>query len=202
MKRIVLLTRHPEPGEVKTRLIAALGKEGAAEVHRQLTEKTVGTLRSLPPDIGLDIYYSGGNNEAMRGWLGKDLHYINQPPGPLGHRLTLRAAEAFAGKTSRLLFIGSDCPTLTIGDLLQAFDVLEKNPVVLGPATDGGYYLIGLRFYEPRLFTGIPWGTTGVLAATLDRCRQLDLPYRLLPSRADVDRPEDLELLPMLQKIN
>lgn len=195
MKRIVLVTRHPEAGRVKTRLIPALGKEQAAKVHRLLTERTVRTLRSLPADITRDIYYTGGSVEAMHDWLGADLHYIRQPAGSLGRRLTQLAAEAFAGKTTRLLLIGADCPSLTANDLLQAFDVLEKNPVVLGPAIDGGYYLIGLRSFEPRLFADIPWGSAGVLEATLDQCRRLDLTCALLPRRRDVDRPEDLELL-------
>lgn len=201
MKHIVLVTRHPEAGKVKTRLIPALGKEGAAAVHRLLTEKAVLLLRSLPAYIAWEIYYTGGGAEAMRDWLGEDLHYVRQPGGPLGQRLSQRAAEAFAGTTSRLLFIGADCPTLTVHDLLDAFGALEKDPVVLGPATDGGYYLIGLRFFEPRLFTEIPWGSAEVLAATLARCRQLDLPYALLPIQPDVDRPEDLELLPRLREI-
>ncbi len=67
--------------------------------------------------------------------------------------------------------------------------------MVLGPATDGGYYLIGMRSLEPRLFSGIPWGSARVLEATLDRCRRLGIVWTLLPSHRDVDRPEDLELL-------
>lgn len=195
MKRIVLVTRHPDAGRVKTRLIPALGKKGAAAVHRMLTEKTVGTLRTLPVGIVREIYYTGGSAKAMRDWLGEDLDYVRQPAGPLGRRLTLRAEEVLAGKSGRLVFIGADCPSLTANDLLQAFAALQKTPVALGPATDGGYYLIGLRLFEPRLFTGIPWGSAEVLEATLAQCRQLDLDWTLLPCRRDVDRPEDLEFL-------
>ncbi len=90
MNRIVLVTRYPEAGRVKTRLIPALGGTGAAEVHRLLTEKTVRTLHQLPADIAWDIYYTGGSVEAMRAWLGEDLQYI---------RSTCRPARTQTGTT-------------------------------------------------------------------------------------------------------
>jgi len=193
--RLVLVSRYPRPGSAKTRLIPALGPEGAAAVQRQLAEATVAMLRTLPPDITLDIYFADANLRQMRQWLGEDLHYSEQPAGPLGDKLAAKAAASLRAQEDRLVFIGTDCPALCADDLIEAFTLLDRCDVVIGPALDGGYYLLGLARFIPQLFVGIPWGGEGVFAATLTTCRTLGLRVEELLPKADIDRPEDLDQL-------
>jgi rSAM/selenodomain-associated transferase 1 len=104
----------------------------------------------------------------------------------------MAAIEAFSQDAGRLVLIGTDCPGLSANLLTRAFDLLAKHDLVLGPALDGGYYLIGLNRPAPALFSDITWGATNVLAVTLDRAASLHLTVAQLEPLSDVDRPEDL----------
>jgi hypothetical protein len=130
----------------------------------------------------------------MREWLGADLLYRAQSSGDLGHRMAHAFQEAFQAGMDRVVVIGSDCPGITDTILLRAFRALTHTDVVLGPALDGGYYLIGLRRFISRLFVDIPWGTETVLAQTRQVVRDLGFSLELLEYLGDVDRPEDLSI--------
>ncbi|WP_317619325.1 TIGR04283 family arsenosugar biosynthesis glycosyltransferase [Laspinema sp. D2d] len=195
--RLIIFTRLPYPGMTKTRLIPALGPTGAALLHRQLGEHTLATVREglqqkiLKP-IAVEVQFTGGTLEQMQGWLGEEWEYRPQSEGDLGDRLKLAAQEAFAAGCSRVVIIGTDCPDLDAGILLQAFESLNSHDLVLGPAMDGGYYLIGLSRFVPELFDGIAWGTGEVLAQTLAVASSKSLTVAQLPKFRDIDRPEDL----------
>ncbi|HIK44255.1 MAG TPA: TIGR04282 family arsenosugar biosynthesis glycosyltransferase, partial [Leptolyngbyaceae cyanobacterium M65_K2018_010] len=191
---LILLARYPQPGQVKTRLIPALGAEGAAQVYRQLAEHTVAQGRILQSQrsLALNLWYTGATEAAMQTWLGEGLIYQAQPQGDLGDRLTAAFRFAFDQGYGSAIAVGTDCPGLNAGILEQGFTALENHPLVLGPAQDGGYYLIGLKQLWPRLFQGIAWSTASVLAQTLAQARQLGLTPAFLPTLTDVDRPEDL----------
>ncbi|MEB3278800.1 MAG: TIGR04282 family arsenosugar biosynthesis glycosyltransferase [Lyngbya sp.] len=195
MQHLIIFTRYPEPGKTKTRLIPALGTEGAAEFHRQMTEKTVKLVREFAAfyPVSTEICYTGGNGELMRDWLGADLRYNLQGSGDLGDRLRESFQGAFElGKTA-VMAIGTDCPDLSLEILFQAFEKLKKGDIVLGPADDGGYYLIGLSRFIPEVFIGINWGSSEVFQQTITVCERLNLAVELLPQLADIDRPEDLK---------
>ena len=124
--------------------------------------------------------------------FGNSFPYRPQGEGDLGCRMDRALAEAFFEGAERIVVIGTDCPEITPGLIRESFDRLATSDVVLGPATDGGYYLIGVRRPAPRLFTDIPWGSRQVLEETLGRARELFFDVSVLKSLSDVDRPEDL----------
>ncbi|MFA7383832.1 MAG: TIGR04282 family arsenosugar biosynthesis glycosyltransferase [Desulfurivibrionaceae bacterium] len=192
--RLILFTRYPEPGRTKTRLIPALGAHGAAALQRRMSEVLVGQMTqfaSLSP-ASLEIRYAGGSRQAMEAWLATDIPCLDQGEGDLGARLHRSFAQAFAQGARTVVAIGADCPGLTPPLFAQAFAALATKELVLGPARDGGYYLIGLTRPTPALFAEIPWGSGEVLAATMKQAQALNLSTHLLETLADVDRPEDL----------
>ena len=193
---LIIFTRYPEPGKTKTRLIPALGAEGAANIGRKMTEHTLNHVKDLQSLrlIAIAVYFTGGNTQLMQQWLGNDVRYQCQGEGDLGSRMALAFASAFEEGSKSVVIIGTDCPSLKPKLMGDAFQELSQHDLVLGPAQDGGYYLIGLRRLIPELFTGISWGTSEVLQQTVTIGKQLDLAIAYLPTLADVDRPEDLSV--------
>ncbi len=192
---LLLFTRYPRPGQTKTRLIPALDADGAAFVQRQMTEQVLATARqfSALPGRRLEICSTGADFRTLGLWLGFDLKYFDQGEGGLGQRLLRVVGDAFVRGATSVIVIGSDCPALPVGYLDEAAQALaSKTDLVLGPAHDGGYYLIGLNRVAASLFENIPWGTENVLAATLKAASRLDWRVLQLPPLADIDRPEDL----------
>lgn len=195
-ERLIIFTRYPEAGRAKTRLIPALGAAGAATLHRRLAEGMLTRARQWAADraVQLEVRYDGGTATLLRNWLGAGLQYCPQGAGDFGARLTRAVRDAFAAGAQRVAVIGADCPGLSAELLATAFENLRQHELVLGPAHDGGYYLLGLRRACPSLFTDITWGTAAVLEQTQQRARAAGLEAKLLPPLGDVDRPEDLPL--------
>jgi len=195
-KRLIIFTRYPEPGKTKTRLIPALGPEGAADLHRQMVDSTLIWARQLEKNsaMSLEVRYEGGDEYQIRQWLGPDIPCCSQGNGDLGARMAQAFNEAFSAGIGRVIIVGTDIPGLTGGLLKSAFEALMENDLVLGPAKDGGYYLIGLRRAISQLFGEIRWGTGEVLAMTLKIADGLKLQTFLLEPLDDVDRPEDLAI--------
>ncbi|MBF2019619.1 MAG: TIGR04282 family arsenosugar biosynthesis glycosyltransferase [Hydrococcus sp. C42_A2020_068] len=194
--QLIIFTRYPEPGKTKTRLIPRLGEQGAATLQRQMTEYTLTHARQLQSLLSLSvaIYYSGGSKSLIRDWLGSDLIYQQQSEGDLGQRMQSAFEQGFVVGIKQAVIIGIDCPELNVAILSEAFTALERYDLVLGPARDGGYYLIGLSRLVPQLFQGIAWGTSEVFAQTKAIAQKLKLSIHCLPLLDDVDRPEDLYL--------
>jgi len=201
-KRLILFTRYPEPGTTKTRLIPALGGEGAAALQKRMTERMLRTAMEFKGtcEVCIEVRFQGGTGSLMKEWLGRDLIYSPQGTGDLGHRLPAAFEEAFREGVHRVVVVGTDCPEMTAGHLLQAFRCLEKTELVLGPAKDGGYYLIGLNKHAPGLFEGVSWGTGTVLKETLALADSLGLTLEMMDVLQDVDRPEDLPLWEKITK--
>lgn len=193
-RRLVIFTRFPEPHKAKTRLIPALGPQRAAAVGRDMTQHTLACVRELAKDFGVaaEVRFEGGDPERMAAAFGNGFPYRRQGTGDLGCRMERAFAEAFCEGAERIVIIGTDCPEITPDLIRESFERLATCDLVLGPATDGGYYLIGLRRPAPRLFTDIPWGTERVLEQTLRRAEELGLAVCHLKTLSDVDRPEDL----------
>lgn len=193
-ERLIVFTRFPEPGKAKTRLIPALGPEGAAELHREMADATVSLAGAACAgrDRELEIRYQGADSARIRDWLGEGLACREQGEGDLGDKMASAFHAAVEEGFDRTVIIGTDCPSVTADIIDEAFAHLVGSDAVLGPATDGGYYLIGLRRTAPALFDGIEWGTESVLAATQQRADAEGLSVVLLELLSDVDRPEDL----------
>ena len=193
---VIIFTRYPEAGKTKTRLIAELGAEGAAELQRAMAEHAIGAVRELAKTrpISIEVRYQGGSPSLMRRWLGTDVLYREQNGNDLGDRMLGAFDEAFRDGAGHVLVMGTDCPGITAQILEKGFQKLERNDLVLGPAADGGYYLIGLNRVYPELFSTIPWGTENVLDLSLEIARLEGLSTSLLDRLHDVDRPEDLDI--------
>lgn len=142
----------------------------------------------------LEVHFAGGSIAQMRHWLGDAVVLKPQGEGNLGDRLLFSLQQGFATGLQQIIIIGSDCPDIAEAQIAQALTLLESHDVVLGPAVDGGYYLIGLnRLYVP-LFENIPWGTAQVLERTRAIAHQSGLSLAQLNPLSDIDRPEDLPL--------
>ena len=193
-EKLIVFTRYPEPGITKTRLIPVLGQAGAANLHRLMAQRTIARALSLQKSrrLSVEIHHTGGSQQQMEDWLGTDLIYQNQIDGDLGARMTAAFQNSFDSGVDKVAIVGTDCPDLKAEILAQAFDELSDRDLVLGPAKDGGYYLIGLRRSIPELFDGINWGTSEVFASTRAIAQNLGLNIAVLPILADIDRPEDL----------
>lgn len=196
-ERLIIFTRYPEPGKTKTRLIPTLGPEGAATLQQQMTERTLAQARLLQDlsSLSIEVRFTGGDRQLMRSWLGSNLSYQLQGQGDLGTRMARGFRAAFEASMVRVVTIGSDCPGLDAKLLAKAFQALHDHDLVLGPATDGGYYLIGLRRLIPELFEEITWGTAQVFQQTVNVAETLNLSIAYLAPLGDVDRPEDLSIL-------
>ncbi|MDA8139478.1 MAG: TIGR04283 family arsenosugar biosynthesis glycosyltransferase [Desulfobacteraceae bacterium] len=190
-RRLILFGRYPVPGLTKTRLIPVVGPLGAAELQRQWTEHilTIFKRANLAP---VDFVFSGGARAQMRRWVGQDqVHLRAQAEGDLGRRMRLAMAHAFAQGASQVVLMGTDIPELTIAHLTEAFSALAERDVVLGPSTDGGYWLVGSR-RPVEIFDGIAWGTAEALKQTLARLEQQGLSVTLLQPLHDIDCEADL----------
>ncbi len=193
-QHLIIFTRYPEPGKTKTRLIPALGDVGAANLHKQMTEQTILQVKELQKiiNVSFEVRFTGGDLEKMQNWLGNDLKYQFQGEGDLGARMEESLIKAFNQKAAQVIIIGTDCPALSSQILATAFEQLEVFNLVLGPALDGGYYLIGLQQPIGELFMNVPWGTAQVFAKTVEIAQKLNLSIGYLQPLADIDRPEDI----------
>ena len=195
-KHLIIFTRYPQPGKTKTRLIPALGVEGATNLQRQMTEFTLSKVKKFQESaaISFEIRFTGGNLQLMQNWLGTELNYQLQGEGDLGKRMENSFLSAFNKGAQEVVIIGIDCPDISAEVLAQAFEKIHNCDLLLGPAVDGGYYLIGLKRAIGELFINIDWGTSKVLQQTVDIAQQLNLSVGYLATLADVDRPEDLPI--------
>ena len=192
--RIIIFSRYPVPGEVKTRLIPAIGLAGAADLHRRLTEKTLATALSFSADHGaeVEVNYEGGSEPQIRRWLGPNITCVRQHSGDLGQRMRIALEKAFQQGARRAVMVGTDIPDLKPEHFKQAFEVLEDQDLVLGPSTDGGYWLIGSS-RPVDIFKNINWGTETVIEETIATADQQRLEFKLLEPLTDIDAPEDLK---------
>ena len=205
---LIIFSRYPEPGKTKTRMIPALGAEGAADLQRRLSEYTLKQARNLRQlrEVDLAVYFAGGDINLMQDWLGDDISYFAQSEGDLGKKMQSAFADSFARDRERVVIIGIDCPGIDSNILNTAFNTLQNNNLVLGEAEDGGYYLIGLSCNKAsghvptELFINIEWGTERVFHRTKAIANNLDLTVAYLPVMRDLDRPEDLDLLALIDR--
>lgn len=189
-RRLLLFTKPARAGRVKTRLIGDLTAEQAAALHAAFLGDVLDRLRDGDFEVRIAWALDDGEPVPEGPWPG-----VRQEGRDLGERLYRALSEVGAASVAAL---GSDHPTVSLQLIHEAFEKVEAGAdVAIGPAEDGGYYLIALRAgaVSPRLFQDVAWSTDRVLSATLERCRELGLNVELLPEASDVDTPEDLRRL-------
>nr|VFK54894.1 MAG: hypothetical protein BECKTUN1418F_GA0071002_10602 [Candidatus Kentron sp. TUN]VFK58786.1 MAG: hypothetical protein BECKTUN1418D_GA0071000_10901 [Candidatus Kentron sp. TUN]VFK60647.1 MAG: hypothetical protein BECKTUN1418E_GA0071001_10592 [Candidatus Kentron sp. TUN] len=193
--RILVFAKAPIPGMVKTRLIPTLGAQRAAELQTALIYHTLATTAQSGLKVELWCYPDGKHPLFLTCARKFAIVLRTQKGADLGARMYHAVKMALAAGPA--ILIGTDCPTLTAEELRETSMRLERgSDAVLGPALDGGYYLLGLNRIHPSLFEDISWGSNRVLAETRRRLRILDWQWRETPARRDVDRPGDLACLP------
>ena len=205
-RRLIVFSRLPQLGQVKTRLAREVGDQSALQIHMQLLDATLDLVAQHVPHVPRELRYAGElivpNDAPNDGPECETASLLNrlrladwmltpQCGADLGARMHDALAQALrAGQTPVL--IGSDCPVLSADDLEQAFIALQTADVVFAPAQDGGYALVGLRREAPELFAQVDWGTERVMSQTLAHAQALGLKVRLLRTVWDVDTPADL----------
>jgi uncharacterized protein len=194
--RIIIFAKAPQPGLAKTRLIPALGADRAAALARRMLETTL--ERALAAQVGpveLRVTPAMGD-AAWRGILIPDGVQISaQGDGDLGARLA-RAAQCGLELDTAVMLIGCDCPELDSTALREAARTLRGVDAVIHPTADGGYALLGLRRFHPRLFSDIPWSTSSVARRTIQRVDALHWSLHVAAMLSDIDEPADLRHLP------
>ncbi len=189
---VLIFVRAPIIGTVKTRLARNLGAEAALEIYRRMTAHVLATVHELGSAVETRIFFTPARHRtAVEEWLGVELDYHEQSDGDLGARMDAAFATAFEEGFRKVVVVGSDLPGLTSDHLSEAIAALDERDAVIGPASDGGYYLLGLS--RPLdLFQRIPWSTPEVITRTLERFAALGVEPVRLGSLNDVDEVEDL----------
>lgn len=211
---VLIFTKCPIAGFAKTRLIPAVGASRAAEISHQLTNRTITVARNFLEcskiPTSLRIHYATNIRQdanLTKEWFGQ-LHaecticesWHEQKGGDLGQRLSAAFAASFEDGASKVLVIGSDIPEIDAELLAEAFCLLEGADLVIGPAVDGGYYLLGMKKLHAQLFKNIPWSTKIVCATTIDIANAMGFSVRKLRTLRDVDLPQDLPCFEGLMK--
>ena len=196
---LIQFARAPVVGAVKTRMTPHLSPEQACALHSELVLWTCRTL--VDSGYGsVELAVTGATDHPLfQRCRGYGVTAVTRQWGEgLGERM-FNALAAGLARHDRVVLVGSDCPSIDRSYLAAALAALERQTLVLGPAEDGGYVLVGARAIRPEMFEGIPWGTDRVYAETARRLRQLNRTWAALPPLADIDRPEDLAIWRALQ---
>jgi uncharacterized protein len=187
---LIIFVRHPELGKVKTRLAKSVGEEKALSVYTYLLKIT----HDIAINIHADKYVFYTDEIITNDCWEMDLFIKRRQEGEtLGEKMKNAFLSLFKYGYTKLVIIGSDCPELTASQVIDAFQKLDSNGVVIGPATDGGYYLLGLTQMIPELFHNKQWSTDTVLADTILDIEKLSKSSVMLPKLSDIDTEDDLQ---------
>jgi rSAM/selenodomain-associated transferase 1 len=186
---LIIFVKAPRPGTVKTRLAREIGEAAACAAYCRMVNDLRSNLARLEP-VEIRFTPDDARKDVVQ-WLRPGWRLAPQGVGELGARLEAAFAQAFASGSKRVVVIGSDCPTVTASDIELGWNELQEHDMVIGPAQDGGYWLIGLRSACPHLFQEIIWSTSTVLVETLKRAEAAGLKVKLMRQRSDIDSPAD-----------
>ena len=195
MNALIVVVKNPVPGSVKTRLQSRYTPEQAAQIYTAFVKDTLATVRTLKIDKRIIAYDPPNAEHAVRDICGNDFEYVPQVQADLGQRMYQALLHQLQMGAKHAILMGTDIPSLPASYIIQAFDHLKTKDVVLGPSTDGGYYLIGISRPCPEIFVNINWSTPTVLAETTDALRQHNYALGLVPPWFDVDTPKELDVL-------
>ncbi len=195
-RSLLVFVRVPEKGKVKSRLAKRIDEQMVIELYECFVLDIIETLKKGGAEFRICFYPASSGEKIVR-WLGKDHLYMPQEGEDIGERMERAFVGSFSEGREKVLLIGSDIPDLTNSMIDEAFESLERNDAVIGPASDGGYYLIGFKksSFLPDIFHGVAWSTGSVFKETLKIFKELDCNVRILPEWRDVDTVEDLRSL-------
>jgi rSAM/selenodomain-associated transferase 1 len=187
---LIIFAKNPEYGKVKTRLVATIGNEQALFVYQKLIEHTIAITKKISADK--IVYYSDSIVEKDT-WENNIYQKKLQSGKDLGERMKIAFKSSFTAGYDKVIIIGTDCFELNEEFISIAFEKMNDDDVVLGPAIDGGYYLLGMKKFYSSLFENIEWSSEKVLKQTLTTAMRLNLSVFLLPQLSDIDREPDLK---------
>ena len=194
-KKLIIFSKAPIPGQVKTRLIPALGIDKATQLHRYMLEQTVAMAFRLQ-GINCELHGAPDINDVFFKYLSKkyQLDLVPQQGAQLGDKMAY-AMKTALNTSLQCVIIGTDCPMINESYIYKAFQQLNSSNIILGPAKDGGYVLIGANVFNDLLFNDVSWSTPEVLKQTIKNINHLNLKYHKLDTLSDVDTDEDLNHL-------
>lgn len=197
MERVILVfMKAPRTGQVKTRLALKVGDAMALELYRAFVEDVLSTCRATAYSVTVMVAEADGLEE-VRSWLGDGYSYAVQEGDDLGERMSNALRRIFERGWRQALLIGSDIPDLPAEIIREGFEALDSHDAVVGPARDGGYYLIGFRSggFRSSVFEGVEWSAGSVFSHTCGLLAENLLSFKVLPHWNDIDTPDDLEQL-------
>ena len=185
---LIIFIKNPVIGKVKTRLAATVGNDLALEIYKKLIEHTLSIIKNVNADKY--IFFS----ERIDDNIGDSNIFFKkvQTGFDLGEKMKNAFEKLFKNNYESICIIGTDCPGITKNTFEEAFTKLKKNNVVIGPAEDGGYYLLCINKFNDNLFNNVNWSTAEVLQTTIERCKENDLSFSLLDILSDIDEEKDL----------
>lgn len=197
---IGIMCKAPQPGQAKTRLAKAIGAVAASELSACFLRDVAAAIEAVPETLGRKgyaVYAPAGTEQVLRDLFPATFGLLLQAGANLGEALFGATRDLLRAAHDCVLLVNGDSPTLPTGFLVRAIEALRTpgDRLVLGPASDGGYYLIGLKHPHQQLFTEIEWGTDTVLGRTCQRAAEIGLATTLLPEWYDIDNGETLDWL-------
>jgi len=189
---IIIFTRYPIEGKVKTRLASTIGNHHAKEFYKMISEIIINDTKLIRNSYKYVFYSDEAEKEMVKKWLGRSFLYSHQEGKELGERMTNAFRKVFSHGAKKAIIIGTDIPDLSSQIIKEAIRKLDKTDLVIGPSKDGGYYLLGMKKYLPALFKNIEYGTNSVFAETIAKAEKLNLTYSTLELLQDIDTEEDL----------
>ncbi|NIJ54518.1 TIGR04282 family arsenosugar biosynthesis glycosyltransferase [Dyadobacter arcticus] len=186
---VIVFLKNLSLGKVKTRLAATIGDQKALDIYGQLVAHTLKQVSQTEQDA---LLYFSDHLDSDLPQIEKQFSLRLQKGDDLGERMSNAFEDVFDSPAQKVMIIGTDCPGLDSSIIEQGFDALDAHQVVIGPATDGGYYLLGMKNFYGCLFEDIPWSTSKVLELTLNKCANQKLTYTLLKELSDIDNETDL----------
>ncbi|MEM7008188.1 MAG: TIGR04282 family arsenosugar biosynthesis glycosyltransferase [Thermodesulfobacteriota bacterium] len=194
METLIIFVKYPQAGKVKTRLAKDIGNDEAAKIYSNMAQSIVENTMAVDNYKTIIFYDPPDKKTEIREWLGKkDLEFKPQLGNTLGDRITNAFDEVYSLGRGKVVIIGSDCLDVSRDTIIKTIELLGSFDVVLGPAEDGGYYLLGTNAHRPELFENIDWSTSKVLNQTLENINKIGLTYKLLKTFKDIDTVDDLE---------
>ena len=192
-KTLIIFAKLPRPGEVKTRLGSEVGMSEASEIYQEFAQHAFSIGDQLSAKgVKIYLFYDArASKEDIQAWVRHSFVLTPQVGETLGERMYNAFEKTFNEGAHRSIVIGTDVPELDTATVLNAFELLDSHKVVVGPSTDGGYYLLGMNRPTKEIFKGIKWSTDSVCRETIKRLDLLSLSYSVLPELADIDTKDD-----------
>lgn len=190
---LIIFVKYPEPGKVKTRLAEDIGREKAAQIYSGMAETIIHNVSNSTEYKTIIFFDPPERRSDVENWLQNNgYNLLPQEGKSLGEKMANAFSKAFSLGAEKAVIIGTDCVEISDEIISQAFDTLHRVDVALGPAEDGGYYLLGLKEPMPEIFNDIHWSTNLVLKQTLKKLEEKGLKFKLLKTLRDIDTIRDL----------